>query len=357
MNSWDRDWSAVRRNWEAWWAGELGRPILSFTQPGPAVPGWRSFTACYPESMSPEEVIELETQRLNGCRFLGDALPQFFPNFGPGSLAACVGGVGRTAETTVWFEPGAWAGVEPEAMQLRFLPASPWARRITELGRAAAERWHGSVVLTPPDLGGATDVLASQRGTEALILDLDDRPETIQRLLDELHQAWWEAWANWREAIGEGACGYGSWAGIFSEQGTYMFQADFSYLLSPELFAEFALPELSRSFARLPHSFYHLDGIGELPHLDRLLADPALAGVQWVPGAGQAPLQEWDEVLNRIADSGKKLQLIGSGEQVMAALPLIRKQEAVAACCAWLRPEEVAGAEQVLRRYGVPVTA
>jgi 5-methyltetrahydrofolate--homocysteine methyltransferase len=53
--------------------------------------------------------------------------------------------------------------------------------------------------------------------------------------------------------------------------------------------------------------FYHLDGKGELPHLDQLLAIEELAGVQWVPGEGSPPLQEWPEVLNKIADSDKKI--------------------------------------------------
>jgi hypothetical protein len=37
----------------------------------------------------------------------------------------------------------------------------------------------------------------------------------------------------------------------------------------------------------LPRTFYHLDGIGQLHHLDLVLSIAELDGVQWVPGDGK----------------------------------------------------------------------
>ena len=42
-------------------------------------------------------------------------------------------------------------------------------------------------------------------------------------------------------------------------------------LISPQMFDEFAKPELEATCERLPRAFYHLDGPGQLPHLDSLL--------------------------------------------------------------------------------------
>jgi 5-methyltetrahydrofolate--homocysteine methyltransferase len=66
-----------------------------------------------------------------------------------------------------------------------------------------------------------------------------------------------------------------------------MLSSDFSYLIGPAMFDEFVKPGLADSCRRLPHSFYHLDGPGQLAHLDSLLAIAELDGIQWVPGAGQ----------------------------------------------------------------------
>ena len=93
---------------------------------------------------------------------------------------------------------------------------------------------------------------------------------------------------------------------MFSGKPFYMLQCDFCYMISPEMFAEFVLPELAESCRRLDRSFYHLDGKGELPHLPQLLSIPELGGIQWVPGAGETPYYEWIDVYRAVADAGKR---------------------------------------------------
>ena len=55
-------------------------------------------------------------------------------------------------------------------------------------------------------------------------------------------------------------------------------------------------PELAASCRRLKNAFYHLDGLGQLPHLKSLLSIPELKGIQWVPGDGQPDVTEWPAV-------------------------------------------------------------
>jgi hypothetical protein len=57
-----------------------------------------------------------------------------------------------------------------------------------------------------------------------------------------------------------------------------------------------------------------LDGKGELPHLDMLLSIDRLCGIQWIPGAGQPPPEEWPPLLHRIRDGGKLGQLFVTPE-------------------------------------------
>ena len=53
---------------------------------------------------------------------------------------------------------------------------------------------------------------------------------------------------------------------------------------------------------------------GELPHLDMMLSIERLRGIQWIPGDGQSPPQEWLPLLKRIRDGGKLCQLFVSAE-------------------------------------------
>ena len=84
-----------------------------------------------------------------------------------------------------------------------------------------------------------------------------------------------------------------------------MLQCDFSYMISPTMFERFVLPDLAACCEHLDYAFYHLDGKGQIPHLDMLLGIDRLRGIQWIPGDGQPPAEEWLSLLNRIIDSGK----------------------------------------------------
>jgi 5-methyltetrahydrofolate--homocysteine methyltransferase len=174
---------------------------------------------------------------------------------------------------------------------------------------AAMDRWQGQVLVSMPDLGGTLDILSTFRSAEGLLLDLIDHPEEVKRLIWELHQAWFA----WFDAI-NGVLqpvnpGYSSWCAIFSSLPYYMLQSDFSYMLGNRMFDEFVKPELEASCNRLERSFYHLDGKGQLRHVDSLLSIGRLGGIQWIPGASTPDNECWPELYERIFSAGKKTQL------------------------------------------------
>jgi 5-methyltetrahydrofolate--homocysteine methyltransferase len=80
-------------------------------------------------------------------------------------------------------------------------------------------------------------------------------------------------------------------------------------MISPSMFERYVMPDLAACCDALDHAFYHLDGKGQIPHLDMLLSLERLRGVQWIPGAGQPPPHEWLPLLKRIRDRGKLCQL------------------------------------------------
>ena len=102
----------------------------------------------------------------------------------------------------------------------------------------------------------------------------------------------WFLYCNKFNAVMEGeAEGYSHWYGMYHERPGYILQSDFSYMISPAMFKTFVAPDLSSSADRLHNAVYHLDGIGEIPHLDTILAMEGVKGVQWVPGAGDPEKQ------------------------------------------------------------------
>ena len=87
-----------------------------------------------------------------------------------------------------------------------------------------------------------------------------------------------------------------------------MLQCDFCYMIGPEMFDEFVKPELAACCERLGNAFYHLDGIGQLPHLASMLQIEALKGIQWVPGTGTESEDGWAPVYQQIHAAGKLMQ-------------------------------------------------
>lgn len=321
-------WQRVRDSYSAWWAGELKRPLINIVmgghdpgRPEPKLPSY-GFVPFYGPEVSPEEIVDRWDYNLSCCKFLGDAYPHVFPNFGAGVVAALMGAVldSGVEAGTVWFYPAEDKDIRD--IHFEYDPDNIWLRRIKDVLRAAMERWQGNVQASMTDMGGNLDVLSSFRPSEKLLLDLYDHPEEVKRLTWEAHELWWRFFDEFNSVLQPINPGYSAWAGIYSEEPHYMLQCDFCYMIGPDMFDEFVRPELAASCRRMPNGFYHLDGPGQLPHLDSLLSIPELKGVQWVPGSGSPDFKYWPEVYRKIRDAGKLIQLLGD----MSTLDVVAEQ-------------------------------
>ncbi len=313
-------WEIVKDRNRRWWRRELGRPLIQIAlhglppdRPEPEVPRVSKVTTAYDLRFSPDQIADRWDWEQSQVRWLGDGFPHVWLDFGAGALAIFLGGEARPGQETIWFYPGEHQGVPINELRLSFRPERPILQRVAAIGRAAGERWQGLVQIGMTDLGGTLDVLSTFRPGEQLLTDLYDAPAEVKRLTWEIHEAWFRAYDFLDGVLCPPNPGRSSWPGLFSECRSYMLQCDFAYMIGPDMFDEFVKPELARACKRLNgRAFYHLDGVGQLPHLDSLLSIPALDGVQWIPGAGQRPVEEWPEVYRKIRDAGKLIQVFGS---------------------------------------------
>ncbi len=340
-------WEQVKANARAWWAGELDRPliqvILSGRDPGrpkPVVAG-----------ESPAAQIDHWDYGLSCQRFLGDAFPAVGVNFGPGVFAAFMGAIAKPDRKagTVWFQPERERPIEE--IRLRYNPEAALFRRIRDIYRAGLERWQGQVLMGMTDAGGNLDIVSTFRPGERLLLDLYDQPDEVKRLTWEAHAAWWRYYEAYNAVLQPVNPGYSDWAGMYSETPSYMLQCDFCYMIGPEMFDEFVKPELQASCRRLGNAFYHLDGIGQLPHLDSLLSIPELKGVQWIPGAGQPDMAHWPQVYRKIRAAGKLIQIWGNFATLDALSEQLGSAKGICLLTGDTLDHEAEVREQ-LRRYG-----
>ena len=348
-------WERVKENNRAWWAGELKRPLIHVAigghdpgRPAPELPA-HHFTAFHDLSVPAEAIVDRWDYDLSCQRFLGDAFPSIWPNFGPGVAAAFMGAELRASVQagTVWFHPK--QELEMADIHLSYDGGNVWLRRIADIMRAAMERWEGLVQVAMTDLGGSLDILSTFRPSEKLLFDLYDCPDEVQRVNWEAHELWWRYFDELNSVLQPTNPGYSAWAGIYSETPHYMLQCDFCYMIGPDMFDEFVKPELAASCKRMPHGFYHLDGPGQLPHLDSLLSIPELAGVQWIPGSGVPDYDHWPEVYRKIRDAGKLIQLLGTPQILDAVAEQLGSAEGIT-FHPWCATE--AEANELIAKYG-----
>jgi len=350
-------WQRIRHNARLWWAGELDRPLVQIAVTGrdpgrdePEIPAV-DFLPCYGPSVSPEQIVDRWDYDLSCCKFLGDAFPGVWPNFGPGILAGFLGAIVEPRAGTVWFRPDKQRKIQE--ICLRYDPDNPWVKRIKETCSAAIDRWEGLVQIAMTDLGGTLDVLSTFRPGEELLLDFHDHPDQVSELSWQIHELWFRCFEEIDAILRPVNPGYSTWAGFYSEQTHYMLQCDFACMISPEMFDDFVVPELTSSCKRLVNPFYHLDGPGQLPHLDSLLAIHDLKGVQWIPGSGAPDCTQWPEVYRKIRDAGKLIQIFPDDE--LRNLDVLVKQlgstEGIAICGEVPASKEPL-LRELLRRYG-----
>lgn len=296
---------------EAWWRREiLDRPTIQVTAPRPnprPVPQKRHAT--YRDRwLDVEYVVELADANIANTYWGGEVLPNFFPNLGPEVLTAMLGADLNFGADTSWSEPMLhdWADIP----KLKFDPESEMARAMVELTKLSLEVGKGKFLTSITDLHPGGDLAASLRDPQQLCIDIASEPEQVAQLMDQLRPCFFQAYEmqeKWIKAAGQTVAI--SWLPLFTEGRYYIPSNDFSIMISPRQFERFFIPHLEAEIAWLDHSIYHLDGVGAVRHLDRMLAIEKLDAIQFVYGAGHEPASQWMEIYQRIQKAGKGMHI------------------------------------------------
>ncbi len=305
-------YKATLAEYEKFWERKnTARPILNMTciKPG-SVP--------YPAPESLEQQWLDAQYRYNAYKhstaiteYVAEGIPCHFANFGPGMLSACIGGSFALNPRTVWFDTKKVVEDWENPPEIKFDDQSElWQSLVHEQALFACDP-DASFSMT--DIGGIMDVVASLRGTQDLLYDLYDYPEQLKEFTAKVKAEWNRVFDQQVETLRAAGLPYNSWMNIPSAKPWYPIQCDFCYMISPAQFAEFVLPDIIDQVNYMDRSIYHLDGVGELPHLDMLLDIPGLTGIQWTPGAICEPLwdKKWHELYRKIQDKKKNVVLLG----------------------------------------------
>jgi len=325
------DWNleAIRKRYDHWWGPEQAGPLVYISiirnnsQKSGILPAWVKgdprwgFVHPWLAAREPglagglEELLEGSLAVLKATRFAGDGYPRIDLNFGPGSAAAYLTGFLKFGEGTTWFElnkPMSWDAI----LKLEAREDNHWWKITKEMTAFLAGHSRGRYTVGFPDLGGLMDILASLRTSNQLLEDLIDEPQLVKESLNLILRHWHKYYDDLSNILAEsGQVGTGAWMEMWCRQRWYPLQCDIAFMFGEKMFEELAMPTLVEQCDRIDQPIFHWDGPGQLKHLDHLLSIKKLAGIQWVPGAGQ-PGQEakqWFPYYEKILKSGKRLVL------------------------------------------------
>ena len=314
-------WQKIQDSYEAWWRRETDRPILNLTFYGEEPKMKRPEGVLTGELFRypPDEPAELVAEKLEyimrSQSYECDGFPYIWMYFGPIFTVEFYGAKAYIDKNTVWYR----AAVLPPIEDMRVAPDpdSVFYPRYREIAAACERRFGGGYVISTPSAGGyCLDMVAEFYKPADLGCLLYDRPDEVNRLTMEFYEASRES-AKELTALTPSARGYGAWGGMFAPVPWNILQCDYCAMIGPEHFERFVKWELELAVAASPrYNYYHLDGTGQLIHLDSILSMPELKCVQWVPQAGKPGTACWPEVYRKISDAGKNMWVGGSLEDV-----------------------------------------
>jgi hypothetical protein len=316
------DWPQAQERYRAWWAGEcLDRPAIKVTAPRKRpLPGSRE---PYPPKdwldhrTNADYIIAHHDHAFHHTYYAGEAFPSIWLNLGPGIMAAYYGSPAYCDANTVWFPRiiEDW-----DSFELRFDADSWWWRRTVEMTRAYVDYARGRCLVGITDLGGCSDIVASLRGNDRLLVDLIENPEPVERAIMQIARDWVRCYDELQAITDRGQQGTTQWLGVWSPGKMYNVQSDFCCMISPAMFERFIVPELELLCAHLDDITYHLDGPGAIKHWPRIMRVPNMGGIQWTPGAGQPNAAGWLPMLKEMQRAGAVLHLMAGAGDVEAIL-------------------------------------
>lgn len=290
----------------------LDRPVVWCTVPAekPRVP-WparKTWPTIRDRWMDTEWVVDCAYAYTMNTDYLGDALPVTHPNLGPEIFSAWFGADLQFSEHSTWCIPclDRW---EDEG-KLVFSMDNPWWKKMEEMTDALIARGKGVFYTGITDLHPGGDAIAAFRDPEVLNVDMIENPDRIKALLERVNEAYFRVFDFWCDRLEAANQPISSWHRYVTERRQYVPSNDFSCMISKAMFDDVFLPGLRAECRHTGSSVYHLDGPDAIRHLDSLLAIPELNAIQWVCGAGKGPVTRWLDLLRRIQDAGKGLQVL-----------------------------------------------
>lgn len=334
MGAFKPDWREAQERMTAWWTGRpIDRVPAAIHAPvAPESPRTASYICKVPEKYTDPGTVFNNLEYGLERRFFGaEAFPSHFVYCGPMFCLAFLGCDPHFTADTTWYDP-AFNSVD-ELANLRLDPANRWLQLFKRLTQMSLDR-SGGRYLTHNNFNllALMDVICGLLGNEPALAALLDRPGAIKAALQRM-APWIKRLCDEGYDLFKGRQEGGiDWMDVWVPGRVVSSQCDMSVMISPDMFAEFVVPDLTASYSAVDYGIYHMDGPEQIRHLDLLLGIDSLHLIQWMPGSKMAnpgfgdPLN-WIDLFKRIQAGGKKVLIYCPPEQIRPLLDRISRDQ------------------------------
>jgi len=260
-----------------------------------------------------ESVLDTFENNSDGLVWGGECIPRYFPNYGPGAMAAVLGVIPEFKSGTIWFHRKTEVkDIVPLLESAKLNDNNEWylrLKRTTEIAAKRGAKHNYCVAMT--DLGGILDILVSFLGPQEIIIQMRRNPELIDTCRAIILEKYLKLYDELQNIINKHVDGCDTWLNLWCPKRYYTMQSDFCVMLNQKYFERFVLPDLKEQAEHMDHSIYHLDGPEQIRFLDDILK--VVDGIQWVPGAKpgipQDGADEWMSLYKKIQKAGKNIHM------------------------------------------------
>lgn len=261
-----------------------------------------------------ERVLERNIAEFESTYYAGEALPIIYPSWGDSGYALYCNSDFEYTGRTAWYKQTI---KDRNKDEIGFNKNPEIFNNHKKFIQSISKEAKGKFLMAAPDYIGNLDGLINLRGTEDTIMDMMDEPDIIKNEIKIMMDGVKQNGEEFFKIIND-SCDGGSafaWYNTWAKGKHNLVQCDFSAMISPAMFEEFVLPDLTETCQWLDCPVYHFDGQEQIRHLDMILSVKEIKMIQWTNVAGQPSKFEFIPTLKKIQQAGKGLLLFAEANE------------------------------------------
>lgn len=308
----------IKRYLAFWNDFPVERPMVGFSLGGwfsfqsySAIQKYRGQVNPTPDLLSPEKYFDDYDRIVDPFREIeDDVIHSVAPIPAFPWLEAMLGIQVQVGNESIWAREGGFDYQNIDRLDLS--KDNPWRRKYLEFVAALQDRYGDRYPVGQPILRGTSDMVAALRGSQRMIFDLFDHPETFQHLSRVLTDFFIGLVQDQLAITRPFHGGYEvEQFTLWAPRGIVRMQEDASALFSPDLYVKYLQGEDQRVASSFPYNVIHLHS-SSLLLLDKIVEIEAIKCIQINKDQGGWGVPKMLPLFKMVQRRGKRLLIRGN---------------------------------------------